>query len=201
MQVRDVPFHLPILLVLGCGLVAAEAAAATPPFAVTAGNVTMPSSGNGQSAYTVTGIPDTGTLIVRCQYSGPATKASIPDCSYGPIVAWPVTEGQTLTGTVEFFPADVGVPQERHEPGRLPETGLALGGALLLGLGLRRRTRGWLGLVVLAAASLAGISACVAGSNGLTPGTYQYTITAGNAPEVTSNPAFMASTNISVTVP
>ena len=204
MQLRRLPpFSLQILLVLCFALIAfGGAGAATPQFGITAANVTMPSSGMGQSAYTVTGIPITGNLGVVCQYSGPATQASLPDCSYGPFAQWPVTAGQTFTGAIEFYPAGVGVPQERREPGHAPEAGLALGGALLLGLGLRR-TRGWLSLVMLAAVSLAGLAglcACVGGMNGMTPGTYQYTITAGNTGTL-NNLAAGASTTISVTVP
>lgn len=205
MQVRSLPFSLRILLAVCFALIAARgAAAATPQFAITAADVTMPASGNGQSAYTVTGVPNTGTLVVGCQYSGPATQASIPDCSYGPIPAWHVTEGQSFSGIVEFFPAGVGVPQERRQPDRAPEAGLALGGALLMGLGLRRRTRGWLALLVLAVGGLAGVaglSACVVGFNGgLTAGTYQYTITVGNT-GTGSNISAVATTTITVTVP
>ena len=104
MQLRRLPpFSLQILLVLCFALIAfGGAGAATPQFGITAANVTMPSSGMGQSAYTVTGIPITGNLGVVCQYSGPATQASLPDCSYGPIAQWPVTAGQTFSGAIEF---------------------------------------------------------------------------------------------------
>ena len=200
MRNRGLSFSFLAVLSIALPVVSADAAA--PEFAVTATNVTMPSSGMGKSTYTVTGIPITGNLGVVCQHSGPATQASIPDCSYGPIALWPVTAGQTFAGTIEFYPAGVGVPQDRREPGHAPEAGLALGGALLLGLGLRRRTRGWLSLVVLAAVSLAGVaglSACVGGMNSMTPGTYQYTITAGNTGTV-NNLAAGTSTTISVTV-
>jgi hypothetical protein len=56
---------------------------------------------------------------------------------------------------------------------------LALAGVLLLGFGFRRSARRWLVLVLLAAAGLAGltgISACAGTGNGLTPGTFPYTI-------------------------
>ncbi len=180
----------------------AGAVAAAPEFAVAAANVTMPSNGNGQSAYTVTGIPMNGNLAVTCQYSGPATQASIPDCSYGPIAAIPVTTGQTVKGTISFYPAGVGVPQVAGRRGQGPAARLALAGALLLGFGLRLR-RGGLAMLVLAAASLAavsGLSACVGGFNGMTPGTYQYTITAGVSGTL-NNLAIGTSTTIDVTVP
>jgi hypothetical protein len=181
---------------------AASAWAAPAEFAVTAANVTMPSSGNGSSPYTVTGIPITGTLAVTCKYSGPATTANIPDCSYGPIAATPVTAGETVTGTISFFPFGVAVPQEANRTSHAPVP-LALAGALLLGFRLRRLARGWLVPMVLAVGSLAAVAAlsgCVASMNGMTPGTYQYTIAAGNSG--TLNPLVAeATTTIDVTVP
>lgn len=204
MQVRGLPSPLRILLVLCFTLIAARVMpAAAPEFAVAAANVTMPSSGNGQSSYKVTGIPMNGNLAVTCQYSGPATQASIPNCSYGPIASIPVTPGQTVTGVVYFFPAGVAVPLETGRRSQGPAAGLALAGAVLLGFGLRRRARNWLALVVLAAGSLAavsGLSACVAGMNGMTPGTYSYTITAGVFGTL-NNLAAGTSTTINVTVP
>jgi hypothetical protein len=201
MQVRS--FLILFLLNSWLGISAAPAWAGTTEFSITATNVTMPSSGLGQSAYTVSGIPITGNLFVTCQYSGPATQARIPNCSYGPIAAIPVSAGQTATGTIYFYPYGEAVPLETRETGRGPAAGLALTAALLLGLGLRRRSRRWLGTVVLAAGGLAGVaglSGCVTGMNGMTPGIYQYTITAGNFATL-NNLAAGTTTTISVTVP
>lgn len=173
-------------------------------FAITATNVTMPSSGVGSSQYTVTAIPDTGTLIVTCQYSGQETQARIPNCSYGPLVATPVTAGQTVTGTIYFYPYGVPVPVGTEQRGRAPAAGLAVAGVLLLFLGFRSRAWGWLAVMVLAVGGLgavAGMSGCGgSASNGMTPGTYPYTITAANGNPLT-NVQIGTSTTISVTVP
>jgi hypothetical protein len=196
-------FLVPILG-LGCGFSGERAlAAGTPIFAVTATNVTMPSTGNGSSQYTVTAIPLAGTLSVTCRYAGATTTAKIPDCSYGPIVAIPVTAGQTVTGAVDFYPYGSAVPLGLHRPRRgtnhVPAGGLVLAGALLLGF--RRRGRRWLGLCVFAAGTLfiAGITAC-GSSSGMTPGIYPYTITVDNEENPRTPLGQGASTTIDVTV-
>jgi hypothetical protein len=193
------------LLAVSCGFSGAPALAVTP-FAITATNVTMPSSGLGVSQYTVSGIPAAGTLTISCAYSGPATVAKIPTCTYGPILALPVPSGSQM-GNVYFYPYGAVVPMGMHRmphrSGHLPAPALALVGALLLGFGFRRRARRWLTLVLLAAGTLAGvegISGCISG-NPMTPGTYQYTIT---ATWESSGPAILGeqtTTTISVTVP
>jgi hypothetical protein len=190
-----------LLAMLVVAFPAASALAAPSGFAVTAADITMPSSGNGSVPYTVTGIPITGTLAVTCQYSGPPTTASIPDCSYGPIAATPVTAGETTAGTISFYPFGAAVPQAANRTGRGPMA-LALAGVLLLGCGLRRRARSWLVPMLLGVVSLAGVaglSGCLPGLPGMTPGTYQYTLTAGNLG--TLNPlTAQATTTINVTV-
>ena len=60
-----------------------------------------------------------------------------------------------------------------------------LAAALLIGLGIRRGSRRWLMMTTLIAVALAGVSACDGNANGMTSGTYQYTVTAGN--EANSN--------------
>jgi hypothetical protein len=207
MRLRRVSVFLVPVLGLGCGFSGERAlAAGAPVFAVTATNVTMPSTGNGSSQYTVTAIPSTGTLVVTCQYAGATTTAKIPNCSYGPLVAIPVTAGQTVTGTVYFYPYNSVVPlgQHRTRPGtsHVPAGGLALAGALLLGLGFRRRGWRWLSLCVFAAGALsvAGITAC-GNSNGMTPGTYPYTISADNEANPMTPLGQGVSTTIYVTVP
>ncbi len=83
--------------------------------------------------------------------------------------------------------------------------GLALAGALLLGIGLRRGARNWLALALLGVGTLAGvagISACSGGggTNGMTPGTYEYAIVA-NFNLANTNLLITTNTTISVTVP
>lgn len=176
---------------------------AATPFAVAAANVTMPSSGNGVTQYTVTGIPLAGNLTIACAYSGPVTDARIPSCSYGPAELIPVEQGQTVKGSVYFYPYGSAIPARLPSRRNSPAGGLALAAAMLLGLRFRSRSRSLFAATLLALATLVGfasLSACSGGMNGMTPGTYQYTITAGNTGSV-NNLATQTATTISVTVP
>lgn len=97
------------------------------------------------------------------------------------------------------------VPAKLRRNGFLPMGGLALAGALLLGIGLRRGARNWLALALLGVGTLAGvagISACSGGggTNGMTPGTYEYAIVA-NFNLANTNLLITTNTTISVTVP
>jgi len=180
-----------------------------PPFAVTAANVVLASNiGGGSSAYTVSGIPMTGGLVVTCAYAGPVTTAKLPVCGMGPIAQIPVTAGQTLTGTVPIVP--YGTPVPANDSARAtssPSLALLLGGACLLGLGLRRTGRSRLSAAVLAAGATAIVltaGAC-GGSSGnpfaMTPGTYAYTLTASNSSNAVTPLAQSVSTTLTVTVP
>ena len=205
MNLRGLPFSLLIALSLCWLLMGASVSAwATPEFAISATNVTMPASGTGSTQYSVTGIPITGTLTVSCQYSGPASEANLPTCTYGPARApETVNAGQTVKGTILFYPYGAAIPADSRRASRGPMTAMALAGAVLLGLGFRRRRRGLLLLVVLALGSMVsalGLSACTGAMNVMTPGSYQYTIAAGNSGSL-NNLAAEASTNITVTVP
>jgi hypothetical protein len=206
MQSRRLLVLVGSLLVVSFELSGASAQTSTP-FAITATDVTMPSSGIGVSQYTVTGIPAAGTLAISCAYSGPVTVAKLPLCPMTPPVVYTVTAGETLTGQIDFYPYGSPIPVGLHRmPSRsshLPAASLAFAGALIFGFGLRSRARRWLALILLATgmlAGLAGISGCIPG-NPMTPGTYQYTI---SADWTASSPAILSAqttTNISVTVP
>jgi hypothetical protein len=195
-----------LLLGFGSGQCGAQTGT---PFAITAVNLTMPSvtvittTGGatsiplGSSAFTVTGIPGAGTLTISCQYSGPDTVAKIPQvCGHAGVPGVPIEAGETtLSGIVYFVPygfTSPSVGELRGSPrpsSHLPAAGLALAGALMVGFGLRRRGRSWLALAVFAVGGLAGamgISACSGGGQGMTPGTYQYTILAGFQPSDTN---------------
>jgi hypothetical protein len=215
-------FFAGTLLAASCALFSFPALAATP-FAITATNVTMASSGEvttgaggvtsialGSSQFAVTGIPAAGTLTIGCQYSGPVTMAKTPqEC--GPVGApgIPVTAGETtLNGTVYFVPYGLTIPSLGELRGvprpssHLPATGVALAGALMLGFGFRRRARRWMTLAVFTAGTLVGagaINGCGGTGNGMTPGTYQYTITAGFN-ETGTAVIQTAATNINLTV-
>jgi hypothetical protein len=121
----------------------------------------------------------------------------------------PVQAGETtLSGIVYFVPfgqttPSLGELQIVPSPsGHLPLTGMALAGALMLGLGFRRRARRWLVLAAfaaLASAGAVGISACRAKVNATTPEAYPYTISAGFA-ATGSSTIQTATTTILVTV-
>jgi hypothetical protein len=205
MRVRDLPFSFQLGLAVSLGfIVAAVPASGSAEFSIAATNVTMPTSGNGSTQYTVTGIPITGTLNVSCQYSGPATEANLPTCTYGPVHApEPVNAGQTVAGTILFYPYGAAIPAGQQRKDHGPSTALAFAGALLLGLGFRRRCRSSQLSMVLALASMAGtmgLSACGGAMNVTTPRTYQYTLQAADAGTL-NNLSAGASTNITVTVP
>lgn len=192
-----------VIFVTVAGLVPhADAASA---YVIAATNVTMPMSGNGSSAYSVSGIPMTGTLIVSCQYAGTGTGLKLPDCNYGPVQApIAVTAGQTVKGTIVFHPYGPAVPAVLHRGSRTPWAGLSLAGALLLGLGLRRRTRSLRTFLVLALGTfggLAAITACGGNPNAMTPGTYEFTLTAANEAGGNAPLGIGVNTTISVTVP
>ncbi|MFZ1086664.1 MAG: hypothetical protein WAN35_17015 [Terracidiphilus sp.] len=170
-------------LAVACALSTTAAWAAAPPV-LTATNVTMPSSGNGTSDYTITGIPGAGTVTIGCLFTGTISTAKIPECS-APFPIINVTAGETVTGTVPFYPfgaaVPVGLQKAPHRSGHLQLAGLSVAGLLMLGFGFRRWARRWLVLTLLAAGTLVGaggVSGCVDLNTAMTPGTYQYTITA-----------------------
>ncbi len=195
------------LILVGCITLAglASHAYAAPAYAITATNVTMPMSGSAPTQYTVTAIPMNGTLLVSCQYAGMGTHLKIPDCNYGPPFApTPVTAGQTVKGTISFHPYGAAVPAGLRRTRAAPWTGLTLAGALLLGFSLRRRTRSLVAIVVLAVGTFCGltaITACGGNPNAMTPGTYQFTLTAANEAGGNAPLGVGVNTTISVTVP
>jgi hypothetical protein len=117
-----------------------------------------------------------------------------------------VNEGQTVTGTVYFMPYGTPVPVGWHHAGRSGSSAavLSLAGVLLFGFGLRHRFRrnpAALLLAIFAFAILPAISACGGNGNGMTPGTYPYTITANNEGNPNTPLGVGVSTTIEVTVP
>jgi hypothetical protein len=173
-------------LVLGAavaGLMAQRAEAQT--FKITAVPVNASSGATESLQFTVSNIPMAGTMTVNCQYSGSSTfqeQAKLPVCGVGPVFAYTVSEGESISGTIGLAPWGTPVPASlKDRRGVRGASALALAGVLLLGLGLRRKTKRWLTLVGMAAAGLAfslGVSACGGNSNGPMPGVYAYTVTA-----------------------
>ncbi len=206
MQRHRLLIFLGSLAAVICGLPAARALSTTS-VSITATNVTMPSSGNGVSNYTINGIPASGTVTVGCLYSGAISTARIPSCTYGPIVSTAVTAGEIVNGTIQFYPFGAAVPvglrKAPRPSGHLPAAGLGLAGILMVGLGARRRKSRWFTLAVFAAcalAGLAGISGCGGLSTAMTSGTYQYTITADYQDTGAPILSAIVSTTIEVTV-
>ena len=141
MQRHRLLIFLGSLAAVICGLPAARALSTTS-VSITATNVTMPSSGNGVSNYTINGIPASGTVTVGCLYSGAISTARIPSCTYGPIVSTAVTAGEIVNGTIQFYPFGAAVPvglrKAPRPSGHLPAAGLGLAGILMVGLGARQ---------------------------------------------------------------
>jgi hypothetical protein len=187
-----------LLLLPGLSGTVARAAA---NLAITATNATMPRTGNGQSQFTITGIPEAGEVVVGCTSAGPVDPTvKAPFCFAGLPVQIQVQPGQTVAGSVSFLPPGTAIPG-------VAAAGLLLPGAILLGLGLRgQRTLGRvtaLALMGLAGVvGLSGLSGCAAGSfNGMTPGIYQYTVSAAFTPTAPGPVSILATTTVSVTVP
>jgi len=176
-------------------------AGAAGTFAIAATNATMPRTGHAQSQYTVTGIPEAGAVVIGCASAGPVDPAiKAPFCFAGLPAQIPVQPGQTVTGTVNFLPPGTAVPG-------VATAGLLAFGALSSGLGLRRRTRLFrvsaLAVLGLAGAvGLTGLIGCANGAfNGMTPGIYQYTVSAAFTPTAPGPLTVLATTTVSVTVP
>lgn len=160
----------------------------------------MPASGTGITKYTVSEIPIRGNLSINCAYSGPQTHADLPVCDGGPSELIPVNAGQTVTGSVVFYPYGSGVPAVKGAQQDLPASGLVLVGALLIGFSFRRKALRWPIPILFTLACATALTACGGSTNGTTPGTYQYTVSAETASS--NDPlAAQAATTISVTVP
>jgi hypothetical protein len=187
-------------------LLGGRALMAAVPYAITATNVTMPNGGGmAITHYTVSGIPLDGTLAVNCAYSGPTTTAHLPTCVYGPLTApAPVMVGQTVTGSINFYPYGSAVPVTAQRTKPVWPAGGILAAGLLIGFGFRRKMPHWLAAVVLAVAGVAeaaAVTGCAGGGNGMTPGTYAYTLTASNEATPNTPLGVAATTTIHVTIP
>jgi hypothetical protein len=188
------------LLVPSFELFGAYGLAATPAFSVSATNTAMPSSGFGSIPVELTAIDGyVGSITTNCNPLNPPAGARLPICG-GPTAprVYQLTANQTVTGSITLMPYGevVPLPASMLHRGGPP---LALAGVLLFGL--RIRPRNWrrhvptfIALCVLG--GLAGICACGGNSNGMTPGTYQYTVTAADI-----NTGVFTTTNVTITVP
>jgi uncharacterized protein (TIGR03382 family) len=179
--------------------------AAAPGFTVSAANATMPSTGIGSIPITLTSIDGfTGSITASCNPASPPAGAKLPVCG-GPTAPpiYTLTANGTVNGTITLMPySDRFLPvaaSVSHHPGPVPETGFALAGALLFGWLVRRRRFCRLMMISFAICTLGSataITACGGSSNGMTPGTYAYTVTAGEI-----NGTAYVTTTVNVTVP
>jgi hypothetical protein len=189
-----------LIVALNCWFSGSQASAATPNFTVSATNSTMPGAGFGSIPITITSVDGyTGTITVNCGPTNPPVGAKLPICG-GPTAppVYKLTANASVNGSITLMPFgdDFPTPASLPRPsGHGRATSLALAGLVLLGMGLRRRGLPLLGLALFAAVSLAGMSGCAAGGNGMTPGTYSYAINAGDI-----NTGAYVSTSVQVTV-
>lgn len=166
--------------------------AAAQAFSITAANVTMPPSGSANSQYTINNIPVAGTILIGCVHTSPISPGvKAPVCYTGLPHATPVVAGQTLTGAIQFMPFAVPLPGI-----------LLIPITLLTAVTLRRhppRKLATLAIVSLVAANALG--ACGGNSSGLTPGNYQFTVSASNNPAAGEGPSYTTQTTVTVKVP
>jgi len=208
-----------VLVLLGTllaltGLGGSRAFAATPGFTISATNVTMPASNGscsdgactetyGGGVFTLASVDGyAGTVEVSCGATNPPAGAKLPTCIHHPGMGVPLTANASVQGQLLLIPYGQTPPPlpSNQTRGTLGSAGagLALGGVLLAGLGVRRRTR-WLASTMIAVGALAvltGIQACGGNSNSMTPGTYSYAVTAMDSTTNTS-----ATATFKVTVP
>jgi hypothetical protein len=203
-------FTFAAVLTLGLGLAGGRAVAATPSFAISAGNVTMSAAGSSVVSFTLTSVDGfSGTVDVICDPTNAPAGASLPLCGQPSPVADPQVLKLEANGTAQgsfpllaTYPSCSGTcPIRLDRPHRGFASGLALAGMLVLGFGLgfRRRAARWFVLTLVASgtlAGMAGISACGGSGKTLTAGVWPYAIQA--AAQGTNE---TVSTTINVTVP
>jgi hypothetical protein len=197
------------ILMISLGLAGGRAFAATPSFAISAGNVTMSAAGSSVVTFTLTSVDGySGSVNVICNPVNAPAGASLPLCGQPSVVADPKVYTLAANATVQgsfpllaSFPSCSGnCPVKLDRPRRGLPSGLALAGALVgFGLSFRRRAARWLVLTLVALgtlAGMAGIGACGGSGKTLTPGVWPYVVQAGAQG---SNET--ASATINVTVP
>jgi hypothetical protein len=208
LTMRKYVFFLLILLLPPT--IRTASAQAAPGFTISATNVTLPASGKGLIPITLSAVNGyTGVVFISCPPVNPPAGVRQPYCDpphFGPVLSLVLnasnpsaTAGLPITSEVE--PASTSL---LRSPDPRDTTAWVLTGALMLGLGFRRRRSRWLAQLLLAVVSLIALTelgACAGGGNGnlgfLTPGTYTYTISAADQ----SIPQKFASTTVQIAVP
>lgn len=170
-----------LLIVLGAGVCGTPGSlAVTPGFTINAGNVSVPGQGDAVENFTLTSLGGfTGTVNVEC--SGPNNSLLgdlvLPVCR--PVATTVIPANGSVSGTVGFVPPWAANAASRSTT--LPMIAGVLAGLGLLGLRLRTTAHRISILMIAAAclAPLAAITGCLGGSGlAMTPGTYEYTLTA-----------------------
>ena len=179
-----------------------------PSFTISASNVTMPLSGTVAIPFTLTSVNGfAGPVAVLC--GEPTVPGSInlgPYCDQGgPLMAYTLVANGTTTGSITIVaipPNPVPLASKASVVGDGRGASWAVACALILGLGLRRKSVLRLSRVALAVfllMGLAGLGICgCGGPPTLTPGTYLFDL---NATSVSANPMLYASTTATVAVP
>lgn len=199
--------YLVVLSALAPTLCRAGVPTSTPIFTISAGNVTMPSSGTVSVPFTLTSVNGfVGSVTVSCIAPTEPAGVRVPFCDQGgPIMAYPLTSDGNATGNmtiVAIQPNPVPLADRSSLARRGEGEGWALAGILMLGIGLRRKssrrfTR--MSLVAGMMVALAGIGVCgCGGPPTLTPGPYLFTL---NASSISPTLGPSAITTLTVTVP
>ena len=189
-------------------LCAAQVPTPAPSFTISASNVTMPSSGTVSIPFTLTSVNGfVGSVSVLC--IEPTVAGSVHEGPYcdqgGPLMAYTLVANGTTTGSITIVaikPNPVPLASKSSLVGHGRGVSWALACALILGLGLKRKSvlrRSNVALAVFLLLGLAGLGICgCGGPPTLMPGAYPFML---NATSVSTNPSLYASTSVTVTVP
>ncbi len=194
-------YAIPVLTFLFALSAGAASAQAAPHFVISATNATMSASG-ASIRFTLTSVDGyAGKLGVNCEAANPPAGARLPYCGGGPVSQITLAANGTATGVVGLTagPVPLASAGGSNAPGRGSDAGWAMAGVVLLSLGFIRRRARWLSVLLLVAGTLAGLAtlnACGGGPPTLTPGTYDYTLTAFD-----TSTNVTAATTVKVTVP
>jgi len=197
---------LAVLLLLSVRVGAAQQNGAEPGFTVSATNITLPSSGSASIPITVNAVDGyTGVVFIRCTAT-PAAGVLEPYCeppTSGPALSVTLTVSEpTVAGSIPITSLpEPALTSSLAHPDANGRGRWVLAGALILGLGIRKRRSRWLACLLFAVGALlgmTGLGACGGGGGEtLTPGTYTYAVSAVDQ----SVPQKSASTTVTVTVP
>jgi hypothetical protein len=196
------------LVVLGAvasAMCAAQIPTPAPSFTMTAGSVAMPLSGLVTIPITFTSVNGfNGMVYVQCVAPTVAAGVRAPFCQDGgPAMASTLTANGTATAGIEIISVLPNVVPAVRASNFKRDHGesWALAGVLMLGFGLRRRSRRFM-RAMLAVAGIGVLAMGLSGCGGpptLTPGAYVFTLNANSTGDI--NPSVTASTTATVTVP